>query len=124
MQTLINSNQIAGLMIDRIKTVSESNGAFTIPLDLNHSIYKIVPTADYTFNISIANIAVPPDTAITFYLYVDMSNSSNAYEATWDSSIQWGNTSPVMSALAKYLLAFTTFDGGTTWVANQMYSWL
>lgn len=107
-----------GILFENIKEVS----AGTVALDKNSSIYKVTPTANFSFDIDLTGLNIPANTAVTFYLLVDMTGGT--YDITWANSIQWGNTSPTMTAMVKYLFAFTTFDGGTSWVGNQMYSWL
>lgn len=108
-------------IFDKMEDVSISEGALALAPNKNSSIYKVVPSADFSFSIDVSSLNIPANTAVTFYLLVDMTDGT--HEITWADNIQWGNTSPTMTAMVKYLVSFTTFDGGTSWVGNQMYSW-
>jgi len=101
----------------------EVSANITVALDKEHKAYKITtPTSD--FSLAIDNTNCPIGYEIKdFILIIDMTNSSQAYEVTWANNIQWGNTSPTMTAMVKYMFSFTTIDGGTTWIGNQMFSW-
>ena len=108
---------------DKIANSTISEGTATIQLSENQSIYKITPTADFTVSIDTSKLSIPENSAITFYLLVDESEATDAWQMTNADDFKWGNTSPTMTAMVKYLFAFSSFDGGQTWVANQMYSW-
>ena len=108
-------------MFDPIKEITVSSGTATATLESDKQIYKVAPSSNFTFAIDITNLKVPSNSAITFYLLVDMTNGT--YDITWGNNVQWGNTSPTTTAMVKYLFAFTSFDGGTNWVGNQCYSW-
>ena len=108
-------------LFDKMETVSQTEATLALQINKKSSIYKVSPTSDFAFSVDLSKINIPQNSSCTFYLLIDMSGGT--YNITWADNIQWGNTSPTMTAMVKYLLAFTSFDGGTSWVGNQMYSW-
>ena len=123
---LFDSLALKNDIYEKIKVLTESSGNYAITLEESYRCYKIVPTADFTVSFDISQLNIPANTMFSFYLLIDESAASDSWQVTqWGtgSNVQWGNTSPTMTAMVKYLFSFTTFDGGQTWVANQMYSW-
>lgn len=109
----------------KIKDITPSAN-ITVTLEKKYGAYRIVnPTQAFSLTIDGSGLNLNNGELYDFVLIIDMSGSSQAYDVTWDTSkIEWGNTSPTMTAMVKYMFSFCTDDGGTTWVGNQMFSFL
>ena len=108
----------------KIKDI-EASADITVTLEKGYGAYRInTPSADFNLTIDGSALGLTNQELFDFVLIIDMTNSSQAYEVTWDNKIEWGNTSPTMTAMVKYMFSFCTDDGGTTWVGNQMFSFL
>lgn len=106
----------------KIKEITPS-GNISITLDKKFGAYRISnPSSDFALSIDASALNLNENELYDFVLIIDMSGSNQAYEVTWDSKIEWGNTSPTMTAMIKYMFSFCTDDGGKTWVGNQMFS--
>lgn len=109
----------------KIKDITPSAN-ITVTLEKKYGAYRIInPTQAFSLTIDGSGLNLNNGELYDFVLIIDMSGSSQAYDVTWDTSkIEWGNTSPTMTAMVKYMFSFCTDDGGTTWVGNQMFSFL
>jgi hypothetical protein len=119
-ETLVKVGGGSGLVAENIKEITQSGASIDIALDKNRN-YKVAPSQDGAVTITNSSDIVDGKLSY-FYLFVDMTGGT--YELTWDSKIEWGNTSPTMTAMVMYMFSFQTIDGGKTWVGNQMFSWL
>lgn len=108
------------MQYDASKTLSPDS-LVTVSLEDNITVYKLAPNQETTlvFDTSILNI--PAGATSTFYLLLDMSGGTQTIN--FPAGVQWGNTSPTMTADVKYLLSFMTPDDGVTWIGNQMFSY-
>ena len=110
-----------GIDAENIKEITQSGASISVELDKKFRNYMVAPSADGAVSIVNSNNIVDGKLSY-FYLFVDMT--AGTYDLTWDSKIEWGNTSPTMTAMVMYMFSFQTIDGGKTWVGNQMFSWL
>lgn len=106
-----------------IKTVTQSGASISVALEKKYTNYIVKPTANGQVSIDTTGMNLEEGKQYSFYLYIDLTSGS--YDITFDDTkIEWGNTSPTMTAMVMYELSFETIDGGKTWVGNQMFSWL
>lgn len=110
-------------MYDYIQDVTIADDTATVELEEDKNVYKVTPSADFDLEIDVSQLNINSNMMVTFYLLVDTSSANDACEISNADDFKWGNTSPTMTAMVHYLFAFSSFDGGQTWVANQMYSW-
>lgn len=103
----------------RQKTASLMSGTVTLSDDT--VIYISNPSSATTF--SFVSTGLCGSGAITFELVVVMP--ATVYALTFPSSVSWLNDEiPDMSTASKtYMLAFRSFDNGTTWVGNLQGSY-
>ena len=108
----------------KIKEITPS-ADITIQLDKKYGAYRITnPSADFSLTIDASKLNLVNDELYDFVLIVDESGSNNAYQISNADDFEWGNTSPTMTAMVKYMFSFCTDDGGVTWVGNQMFSFV
>lgn len=105
------------------KTVNAGTTS-TVELEDEYTMYELVPNQDTTLVFDASNLTKTNDAWTTFYLFINMTDAQQAYEITWPTSIQWGNTSPTMTAMASYLFSFTKPKGSNVWIGNQMFSFI
>lgn len=106
-----------------IKTLTQSGASISVSLEKKYTNYTVKPSADGQVSIDTSGMNLAEGKQYSFYLYIDLTSGS--YDITFDDTkIEWGNTSPTMTAMVMYEFSFETIDGGKTWVANQMFSWL
>lgn len=106
-----------------IKTLIQSGASISVALEKKYTNYMVKPTADGQVSIDTTSMNLEEGKQYSFYLYIDLTSGS--HNITFDDTkIEWGNTSPTMTAMVMYEFSFETIDGGKTWVANQMFSWL
>ena len=110
-----------GIESEVIQQIQQDNSVINIALNNDIKNYIVAPTADGQISITKSSKIVDGKLSY-FYLFVDMR--AGTCELTWANNIQWGNTSPTMTAMVVYMFSFQTIDGGKTWVGNQMFSWL
>ena len=98
----------------KVNTITSTANAITV--DCNNGVaFKHVMTESTTFTFS--NPAASGKlTAFTLFL----DNAAGAYTPTWPGAVKWSNGSAPVFAVAskKYMVGFTTIDGGTTWVGT------
>lgn len=104
-----------------VKTISSSGGAITFDLSLAR-VFSWTTTEAATATFSNPD-ATGIDQVFKLFLYQD----STGRIITWPASVKWSNgTAPtVVIANAKYVLAFESADGGTTWIGslvNEAYA--
>lgn len=108
----------------KIKEITPS-ASITIELDKKYGAYRITnPPADFALTIDASKLNLENDELYDFVLIIDESGSNNAYQISNASDFEWGNTSPTITAMVKYMFSFCTDDGGITWVGNQMFSFV
>lgn len=113
-QTLTNKT-ITGLLETKVATTG-TGSPLTQDIDLDlgnwfeHDLSVNSPQLDTTFSVS----NVPSSgTAASFIL--EVSNPGSA-TITWFPNVEWaGGNAPTLTAAGRDVLAFYTFDGGTTW---------
>lgn len=95
------------------------SGALT--LGYEDSIYSITPSGTTAFTFDATGLNLEANTAYTFEVFINMST---VYTITFPNSVTWqDNTAPDLSSTGKYLLAFRTMDGGSTWMGNLQGVW-
>ena len=95
-----------------------------VVLEDTKTMYELAPNQDTTLTFNVTNLTQKDNAWTTFYLFIDMTDAQQAYEITWPSSVQWGNTSPTMTAMVGYLFSFTKPKGSNVWIGNQMFSFV
>jgi hypothetical protein len=95
-----------------------------VVLEDTKTMYELAPNQDTTITFNTTNLTQKDNAWATFYLFIDMTEAQQAYEITWDSNIQWGNTSPTMTAMVGYLFSFTKVKGSNVLIGNQMFSFV
>lgn len=97
-----------------VKTVTSSSNAITLNLQQGRS-FSWTTTEAATVTISNAD-ATGIDQSFKLWLFQD----GTGRVVTWPASVEWSNaTAPVLNNISKkYLLGFTSIDGGTTWVGT------
>lgn len=97
-----------------------SSGA--VALNDNKVIYyqNITDATTFTFNVSAASKATSEVITFEMHLYITTVSA-----LTFPSNLSWLNEdAPSIDTAGKhYLLAFRTFDGGTSWVGNLQGYW-
>ncbi len=95
-----------------VKTVTSSSNAITFDLSLAR-IFSWTTTEAAT-----ATFSNPDATGIKQSFELWLYQDSTGRVVTWPGSVKWSNgTAPVLNnASKKYVLGFSSIDGGTTWV--------
>lgn len=95
-----------------VSTVSSSAGAITLNLQ-SARIFSWTTTEAATLTIS-----NPDATGIKQSFELWLFQDATGRVVTWPASVKWSNgTAPVLNnASKKYVLGFSSIDGGTTWV--------
>jgi len=103
--------------------VTASSGSTNVVLSDRVSWYQVNAAVDTTINISTASLSsMPTNPVIMFYLKLDIPTPVTS--VSWPSSVSWLNGfTPVMNAGGRsYILLFSSFDSGTTWVGSKVGS--
>lgn len=97
-----------------VKTVTSSGSAITFDLSLAR-VFSWTTTAAATATFSNAD-ATGIDQIFKVFIFQD----STGRIPTWPGSVKWSNgVAPTLNiANAKYVLAFESIDGGTTWIGS------
>lgn len=108
----INKIQVNGGIAVTGGSIKEAKVAMAAnDIDLSLANY-FTKTITGTTTITVSNIP-NSGTAISFIL--DITNGGSA-TITWWTNMKWANgTAPVLTAAGRDILAFLTYDGGTTW---------
>lgn len=104
-------------VVDRSPVTALTNVGGTVTIDCSAGNY-FTYTAGTAFTVAISNA---PSSALGQTIMVLFTRGVATGAATWPSSFKWaGGTAGVLSTVSgrKDLLAITTFDGGTTWMAS------
>jgi hypothetical protein len=113
-QTLTNKT-ITGLLETKVATTG-TGSPLTQDIDLDlgnwfeHDLSVNSPQLNTTFSVS--NV---PSSGTTASFILEVSNPGSA-TITWFPNVEWaGGNAPTLTAAGRDVLAFYTFDGGTTW---------
>ena len=104
----------ADLLTSRAKRVDVGNvGTLALDLDLAQAF---TATATATVTHTWSNLPTGGDFSVGVILKLINGGSQTI---TWDSSVKWaGGTVPTFTTSGTDIIAFVTFDEGTTWYAN------
>lgn len=108
----VNKLQLNGGLAINSGSIKEAKLAMPAnDIDLSLANY-FTKTITGTTTITVSNIP-NSGTAISFIL--DLTNGGSS-TITWWANMKWVNgTAPVLTAAGRDILAFLTYDGGTTW---------
>lgn len=106
------------------KFVAITSGAINI--DEGSIFYTDSPTEATTYTISTSATTQSGYTYRYFNVLINMPSTPVGIDFTTNNTITWTeNTTPDMSTGGRtYLLAFQTFDGGTTWIGSLATWWV
>lgn len=114
--SLITDERINNMTIFNlpVKTVTSSAAAITLDLNLARVFSW---TSSEVATVTISN---PDPTGVRCSFELWYFNGATGYSPTWPASVKWSNASaPTLNtANAKYVIGFSTIDGGTTWVGT------
>lgn len=100
-----------------VTTIDTLSGG-TITLDRTKAMYKKEITASTTFVFDTSNLTIANNEVMTFELVMVMG--STAFNITYPSTVTWLEGSVPVTTLPNktYLLAFRSYDGGTSWIGS------
>lgn len=105
--------------LQKINTLT-AGASVAIPLTDIQSLFALTPNQATTLSFT-NNTSASATAAYTFELCINMST---VYAITFPASITWqGGEDPDLSEAGKYLFAFRTMDGGSTWIGNLQGVW-
>lgn len=102
------------------------DGLYNIPVEVGtefeltslKTVYKTIPESASTLTWSVPS-DMPTNAIITFWLWVVMGDT--AHELTFPMSVTFIDDAPALAANTETMLALTSTDGGTTWLANTQW---
>ena len=105
-------------LVTTIDTVS----GLSIILDRNKAMYKKSVGGDVTLAFDASNLTVAANEVMTFELLIEMG--ATAYTVTFPNTVTWlEGSAPTMTTVSKsYLMAFRSYDGGTSWIGSYQGS--
>jgi hypothetical protein len=117
----IPGGRVPRSVYDRVESISSG----TIALDDGTVFYTDAPTVATTYTIDSSALTVSGLNYRYFNVLIEMPATAVGIDFTTNNTIVWaeGSTPDMSIGGRTYLLAFQTFDGGTTWIGSLCTWW-